>query len=110
MGQGRDFISVFDPVLSLTPRRRSTLRRAHVTLTYMHTPHSEMHAHTNTHACACMHSSPSRLHVFKAISEVRVAGVCTALGPVSRTQWSHKRRVNAGGEFRKSGRLGEFRK
>lgn len=52
MGEESDFISVFDPVPSLTPRWRCTLRRAHVTLALTltcvrsHTGQQDTHAHT----------------------------------------------------------------
>lgn len=74
-------------VLSLTPCLRSTLRTAHVTAVFMR---RKQDTRSPVLTCVCIQTSLSRLRVFKAISRVRVAGVCSALRPVSRPQLSHR--------------------
>lgn len=68
-GQEKDLICVFDPVLSLTPRQRCTLRRAHVTSAHAHIcPHTRQqdtrcHTYIHIYTTAPQGSMFSRLSV-----------------------------------------------
>lgn len=55
-----------------------------------HAKQQDTHTHSETH----INNRPSRLHVLKVISEVRVAGVCSALRTVSRPSWTDPRFTN----------------